>query len=413
MALTDRQIKNAKPRHSVYRLRDGNSVTKGFGVTVAPAGSKTFFLSYTSPSTSRRQQVNLGRYPGTSLKDAREKARAYREGLATGLDPKDRIKAEQDQKLEQAARPNVVALFEAYIADLEMDGKRSAKEVARIFNKHIKDVIGETVAAEVTTDAVLDVLTPIVQRGSLVHADNVRAYLRAAFEFGVHAHTSTRWRGRLPRFGLLVNPVANTKKAVRRKPVGQRALSAEEVRQVWHGNGISLPSHLALKLLIATGQRVEEVLQSSWAEIDLNDNVWTIPAIRRKNRHDATEPHIVPLTSFHTELLDQVQSATSHSEWLFPHQNGREPRKADALYQAIKRFCRSNDIKPFAPRDCRRTFKTLTGSIGIDLELRNRMQGHAMTDVGSIHYDRWSYLPEKREAMEKWTDWLKSTVDAG
>jgi len=216
----------------------------------------------------------------------------------------------------------------------------------------------------------------------------------------------------LPRFGLLVNPVANTKKAVRRKPVGQRALSTEEVRQVWHGKGISLPSHLALKLLLATGQRVEEVLQSNWAEIDLTDKVWTIPATRRKNRHDATEPHIVPLTSFHIELLELVQSATNHTEWLFPHQNGQEPRKADALYQAIKRFCRSNEIKPFAPRDCRRTFKTLTGSIGIDLELRNRMQGHAMTDVGSIHYDRWSYLPEKREAMEKWTDWLKSTVDS-
>ena len=381
-------------------------MTKGFGVTIAPAGSKTFFLSYTSPTTGKRTQVNLGRYPGTSLKDARDKAHAYRDRLAVGVDPKNQIKEERAIEAELADRPTVSALFDAYIADLEMDNKRSAPEVRRIFNKHISDFIGDNVAAEVTTDDILDVLTPIVQRGSLVHADNVRAYLRAAFEFGLHAETTTRWRGRVPMFRLSHNPVANTKKAVRRKPVGRRTLSVNEVAQVWHGSGISLPSHLAVKLLIATGQRVEEVLQANWREFDLKEKLWSIPAERRKNRHDATEPHIVPLTELHIELLDQVREETAHPDWLFPHKDQNQPRKADALYQAIHRFCPINNIEPFAPRDCRRTFKTLAGSIGIDLEIRNRLQGHAMTDVGSIHYDRWGYLPEKRAAMQIWTDWM-------
>jgi integrase len=416
MALTDRTLRNAKPRETVYRLRDGNSITKGFGVTVAPAGSKTFFLSYTSPASSKRTQVNLGRYPAISLSKAREKALSFRQSLDLGIDPKDEIKRERKLNEELATRPTVEALFDGYIADLEMDHKRSAKEVRRIFNKHIKELIGDTIAAEITTDDILDVLTPIVQRGSLVHADNVRAYLRAAFEFGLHAAAATRWRGRIPKFGLSHNPVASTKKAVRRKPVGQRALSADELAQVWHRNGISLPSHLALKLLLATGQRVEELLQANWREFDLAEKLWTIPAERRKNRHDVTEPHIVPLTDFHIELLEQVREATDHPDWLFPHQDRKQPRKADALYQAIHRFCKSNKkvkrkkMEPFAPRDCRRTFKTLAGSIGIDLELRNRLQGHAMTDVGSVHYDRWGYLPEKRKAMETWADWLRSVI---
>ena len=412
MTLTDRTLRNAKPRKSVYRMRDGNSLAKGFGVAVAPAGSKTFFLGYTSPTTGKRTQVNLGRYPATSLKDARGKAQAYRDELAIGIDPKETMKKVRKADVDLANRPTVIALFDSYIADLNMDGKRSAPEVRRIFNKHIAQFIGDTVAANVTTDDILDVLTPIVQRGSLIHADNVRAYLRAAFEFGLHARTTTRWRGRVPEFGLSHNPVANTKKAVRRKPVGQRALSSDEVAQVWHGSGISLPSHLAVKLLIATGQRVEEVLQANWREFDLTEGLWTIPAERRKNRHDATEPHIVPLTDFHLDLLVQVREATKHTDWLFPHKDLIQPRKADALYQAVHRFCRSNDIVPFAPRDCRRTFKTLAGSIGIDLELRNRLQGHAMTDVGSVNYDRWGYLPEKRRAMETWTDWLGSTIGA-
>jgi hypothetical protein len=57
----------------------------------------------------------------------------------------------------------------------------------------------------------------------------------------------------------------------------------------------------------------------------------------------------------------------------------------------------------FSPRDLRRTFKTLGGSFGISLEMRNRLQGHALTDVGSVHYDRYDYLTQKREAMESFS----------
>jgi hypothetical protein len=67
-------------------------------------------------------------------------------------------------------------------------------------------------------------------------------------------------------------------------------------------------------------------------------------------------------------------------------------------------------MQSFSPRDIRRTFKTVAGSLGISLEMRNRLQGHAMTDVGSVHYDRYGYLPEKREAMLAWTDGLAEIV---
>lgn len=46
MSLTDRALKNAKPKQTVYRIRDTSAdpELKGFGVTIAPVGSKTFFL---------------------------------------------------------------------------------------------------------------------------------------------------------------------------------------------------------------------------------------------------------------------------------------------------------------------------------------------------------------------------------
>jgi hypothetical protein len=43
MSLSDKVIRDAKAKTSVYRLRDANVVCRGFGVTIAPSGSKTFF----------------------------------------------------------------------------------------------------------------------------------------------------------------------------------------------------------------------------------------------------------------------------------------------------------------------------------------------------------------------------------
>jgi integrase len=410
MSLTDYAIKKAKPKNTVYRLRDKSAATKGLGIAVAPAGSKTFFLGYTSPTTGKRTQVSLGVYPATGLKDARKKAMELRERLSLGIDPKDNIAVEKAAQKAKQSRGTVKDLYDLYIADLKMDKKRSAKEVQRIYDKHIAPGIGSRFADDVSTDDILDLLTPVVQRGALVHADNIRAYMRAAFEIGIHAKATTRWRGKVPDFGIAANPVIATKRAQKKKPVGTRSLSKDEVEKVWNAPGISLASRLAIELLIATGQRVEEVLQATWSEFDLDEMVWTIPASRRKTRHDVAEDHIVPLTGFHKTILAQIKTSTNHDNWLFPHQDGIQPRRSDALYQAVNRFCLSTETQSFAPRDCRRTFKTLAGSIRIDLEMRNRLQGHAMTDVGSRHYDRWSYLPEKREAMEEWSTWLAGIV---
>lgn len=411
--LTDRTIRDAKPKPGVYRLRDANVVCRGFGVTVAPSGAKTFFLSYTSPEDGKRKQVAIGPFPALSLKEARLKAGALREKVNEGQDPAVEKKQAISARLEQRALGTLGDLIDLYVADLETDGKRTAVEVKRIKAKDISSALLARPAHLITKDDILDILTPIAQRGALVHSDNVRAYLRAAFELGLNAESMTRWRGRAPKFNLQHNPVATVKKTVSRKPRGMRALSRDEVRQVWHSDTLTAPMLLALKLLLATGQRVEEVLHATWAEFEIGQMVWIIPGERRKTRGKTSEPHIVPLTDFHLQLLDQIKRETGHDVYLFPAQGGAAPRRYDVLTGAVRKLVTASGIPSFSPRDIRRTFKTLSGSMGISLEMRNRLQGHAMTDVGSVHYDRYDYLTEKRAAMAAWSTGLAEIVGGG
>ena len=377
---------------------------------MAPSGTKTFFLSYTSPEDGKRKQVAIGRFPAMSLKDARLRAGALREEINSGKDPAIEKKHAIGERMAQRTLGTLGDLMDLYVADLEADSKRTAVEVKRISQKDIAATLLSRPAHLITKDDILDILTPIAQRGALVHSDNVRAYLRAAFELGLHAPSMTRWRGKAVKFGLQHNPVATVKKTVARKLKGNRVLSRAEIMRVWNTDQLTPAMLLALKMLLATGQRVEEVLHATWDEFDADQSVWIIPGERRKTRGKTSEPHIIALTGFHFELLEEIKRETAHSRFLFPSTGGKTPRRYDTLTNAVRKFVKASGTQSFSPRDIRRTFKTVAGSIGISLELRNRLQGHALTDVGSVHYDRYDYLAEKRAAMEIWTTALAEIV---
>jgi integrase len=411
--LTDKQIRDAKPKNTVYRLRDTQSVVRGFGVTIAPSGAKSFFLSYTSPEDGRRKQISLGKYPATKLADARRLALEYRGRIDNGTDLAREKQQVIAHNIEQRSLGTLGDLLELYITDLEEDGKRSAKEVKRIKGKDVPSFLLLRPAHLVSRDDISDILTAIAQRGAKVHSDNVRAYLRAAFELGIHARSMTRWRGKAPRFSIEHNPVATIKRTLSRKPKGQRVLSEAEVRELWSTNLLTPQMHLAMKFILASGQRVEEVLHATWDEFDFGKRLWTIPGERRKTRGKTSEPHLVPLAELHIQILKDIEKTIHDPRFLFPARGTGGPRRYDSLTKSVTVFVKNSGMPSFSARDLRRTFKTLAGSMGIPLEMRNRLQGHALVDVGSVYYDRFDYLDQKREAMEEWASCLGKIITTG
>ena len=109
--LTDRTIRDAKPKANVYRLRDANVVCRGFGATIAPSGAKAFFLSYTSPEYGKRKQVAIGRFQYVSLKEARLRAGQLREMVNSGKDPA----AEKQHDINNWIADRALGTFGAFI----------------------------------------------------------------------------------------------------------------------------------------------------------------------------------------------------------------------------------------------------------------------------------------------------------
>lgn len=74
---------------------------------------------------------------------------------------------------------------------------------------------------------------------------------------------------------------------------------------------------LALEFTILTAARSGEVFEATWAEVDLDKAIWTVPAPRMK----ASKEHRVPLSNKAIEILAAVQPFAGG--WLFPNAKGQ------------------------------------------------------------------------------------------
>jgi integrase len=425
---TDKFIKALGPRSQPYREFE-KGTDKGFGIQVSKA-AKSFFIQYKSPVTGKRRYMKLGTYPDTSLSRARKRCQDARDTVNARIDPQierdeqsimkfdDLRKAEKQAEIESTTG-TVQQLFDAYITRLKADGKSSHKDVQQIYDKNIKPYIGAMKARDVAPEQVKNIVRTVLQRGAGVMANHVRTYLMAAYAYGIKSDYDAASTTHAI-FRIETNPARDIPAPARVTP-GERNLSADEIRELWdqlENSSMTFAMKTALKLLFATGgQRIEEVLGMRWDELDFDRKVWELTTARTKNKR----PHVVPLSDIAINLIRGVQPFSSDL-FVFPSRDDKEkPIPARSLSQAVSRFCtppmgkdnkrKQPTFNKFIPRDIRRTVKSRMGELGLSKEIRDRLHNHALHDVSSKHYDRYDYLPQKKQAMDSWTEWLINTIE--
>lgn len=191
---------------------------------------------------------------------------------------------------------------------------------------------------------------------------------------------------------------------------------------------------LALRLVLATGQRPGEVAGLRWSELgDMADPQkanWQLPASRSKNARD----HTIPLSPLAVSIVaeahllwsEPLEPDDSHRDCVFLSPRGHEPISAHALAVAMARIAQRLDPSyahphqlchlsgaqtwtkdPPTPHDLRRTAATRMRALGISSDDVRHVLNHAQTSVLDRHYDRYDPLPEKRRALETWGSQLQ------
>jgi integrase len=390
LMLTDAAIKRLQPKPAAYRVFEGGEVP-GFGVKVEVSGKKSWFLRF--QWAGKRRYLLLGHYPHIGTAAARDKARAALAKIDQGIDPAINPAAELG---------SLAGLLTAWLIHRNDAGGRRLADTERMIRANCGHLLAKP-ALEVTASDLRAALAKIHQRGSRTLANRLRAHLHALFRYGILHDHDPRTLHQSVRFGLSANPVDAIPRDPSAERAGERVLSWSEIRELWDTDSLSWPARHACRLLLVLGCRVNEICGAAWSEFDLEAGLWTLPAARSKNKRE----HLLPLPPLALSLLRELREIWP-GDWLFPSRNSRtadKPWTITALSHAVRKGGYN-----WQGRDLRRTFKTLTGAIGIDKTIRDRIQNHAQTDVSSKHYDRHAYLPEKQRALDLWSRELSARL---
>lgn len=402
-SLTDGQIKNALKR--VAKAQKPETLVDGEGrgtgrliLVIKPQPTRVTSVFYAQQwREGKRKLKKLGEYPHMSLADARE---VFTRDFSAAINKGASIKVQGD------TRPGTVGdLFEGYADWLRDSGKMSHKEARKGLNK-IADELGRNrLARDIEPVDVLNVLRPIYERGKKAMADHVRSYVRSAYSWGMKSEND--YRSTSPRrFNLVSNPAAGI--PTEPKKPGERWLREEEWVKMWRwlqNPDVAIhPSYpRAIMLLMLTGQRVQEICTLHVDQYDRDEGM--IDWSKTKNG----KPHAIPLPGLAIELLNSL-TPNEHG-WFFP--GSKDPSLSvqhQTLYSFLWRQRDRGVIPHVTNRDMRRTWKTLAGKAGLTKEIRDRLQNHTLQDVSSKSYDRYSYIAEKREAMEIWDKFVRDMI---
>jgi integrase len=403
-SLTDTAIRYAVKRVAKSRkqesLADGEGRGTGRLVLIVKAMPTRVTAEWMAQQwrDGKRTKSKIGDYPSMALTEARD---IFRRDFAEVIQKGSSIKIAGD------ARPGTVAdLFEAYVKNLKAASKSSWPEAEAGLNK-IANVLGRNrLARDITPEDVLGVLRPIYERGKRAMADHVRSYIRSAYSWGIkseHDYRSTSLR----RFKLVNNPAGGI--PTEPKVVGTRWLDEDEFVRLYRwlecpDAPVHPPYARAVRILMLTGQRVEEIAMLHRDQWDARERI--IDWSKTKNG----KPHAIPVPPVAAELIESI--IPNEFGWLFPSaKDPSKPVSAGTLYSFMWRQRDRGVIPVVTNRDLRRTWKTLAGKAGVSKEIRDRLQNHTLQDVSSKSYDRWNYMPEKRDGMKKWDKFVTALLN--
>jgi len=379
-------------------------------------------LQWTRDGKKRRMKLGDAGKDGMSLAKAREEYRTASQDIQAGLDPREaKAKRERDAKLKQleaTSSGSLDELFRGYVDKLVSNKKKSWKQVENALLKGkyaaIKSLGTETKAHEVKPEHIKAVLATTHKRAESMAA-HLRSYLHAAFEYGIGHEYDYTDPDQDMSFLLESNPVSAIRRNAKAFKKGDRKLSIEELRHVWHNmqfHGVSYKVHTAIKLIIAVaGVRVQGIVNAPIYEFDFDEQVWSIPGERIKNSRE----HVTPLGGTAMHLIGELQQYTGGiSPLLFPRRNNDmlcdQPICFTSLTRAVSRFCKNTGMKKWTPRDLRRSFRTILVDEDVEDYLLNRYFNHGMSDVGNDHYNRSKMIKSRKKVLRTWENVLASIV---
>jgi len=225
--LTEAAVKRARaPKTGQTFLWD--AAVKGFGLRILPSGSKTFWYQY-RPRGGSSRMIRIGSYPAISVAKARKIASTYAGEVASGGNPAADLQAERMR--DKATLRVLLAEGGPYQLELERRGVVNIKPALSSLRRGLHGLMSKEVTFLTRRDLVA-AIAAIEADGRPGAAQDLRRFTRVFLEWCVGSGF------------LIANPLAGLRRPMRSRAErlkaaanGGRALSDDEIRNVWQAAG--------------------------------------------------------------------------------------------------------------------------------------------------------------------------------
>ena len=388
MALTDTQIRQAKPKVKTYTLTD----EKGMFLMIKPNGSKLWRYRYRL--NGKQKPYAIGSYPEVSLAQAREELLAARKLVKDGVDPVLHRKATKDERISESEKTFKV-LAKSWVEKQRPEWSQPyAKQIEDTFERHVYPTIGNRPLKSLTTADLLDVLEKM-QITAPTLATMTRQWMSGVFGYAIVKRMAEIDPASMLR-GHIKRPKPRIKEPLTpdELPVFLKALekysNRAQVRRI---------TFIALQLILLTFVRTGELRKAKWSEFVWEDRLWRIPAERMKMSRD----HIVPLSDQTLTFLNELHGLTGHQELLFPNQNNsKEPMNKGTINAALAFMGYAGRLSGHAFRN---TASTLLHEMDYNTDHIEMQLAHYDGGVRG-RYNAAKYLKQRHALMQEWADYL-------
>jgi integrase len=379
MKLTKRTIEalpfpESHIKKTQYLVFDDN--LKGLGVRVTPTLKKSFFLAYSYHGQVKR--ITLGSFPILSLTHARELANKNLALVANDTDPAEVKKKKRSKAI------NIEDLYNSYF-ELHIRNNRNERgqhSVKGDFDLYILPMIGKKTLDSITRQTINGLLKPLKDRP---RTHNIcRSYLKTMFLFG-------------EREGLIQkSPMVDIEKLPEQSreewvKVGDLKKLAKEIRS---DPNVNLRKYYFLLMLTAC--RKNELQKMKWEQIDIENQVWTIPQTKNGTRH---EVHLVQTA---INLLNEIPHLKDNPYVFVGQREGQSFHDTGKTWRRIRKRA---ELEKYTIHDIRRTMASYLAQDGVSRDRIAQILNHKDQSTTGI-YARLTHN-DKVQTFERLAEILK------
>jgi integrase len=387
MALSELQIRHAKPQAKPYKMSDGG----GLQLWISPDGAKRWRLAYRFGG--KQKALAIGVYPAVGAKQARDEREKAKALLAAGQDPSAVRKLTKASAISAAAN-TFDAVADELLAKKSREGKaeRTSSKIEWLLSLARPD-LGPRPIAQITAAEVLRVLKIVEARGKLETAKRLRATIGQVFRLAIATGRAENDPTGALR-GALAAPVVRHRAAII-DPKGFGAL----LRAIDGYEGAP-ETKAALLLSALTFCRPGEIRSAEWVEIDLQNAVWSIPAEKMKMRR----PHRVPLSKEAVAVLDSIKLITGNYRFVFPSaRSHKRCMSENTITGALRRLGFTKD--EMTAHGFRSAASSILNESGLwNADAIERQLAHVDNDSVRRAYARADFWDERVRMMQWWAD---------